>query len=98
MNRVLIAAVAVLGFAGVAVAQEAPELTGNYSANVLNNHSASSLSNGGNAPVAQQRTAVYSDAGFDRLETGSIARPAAQTRLYGNYDGTVTQFDIQSGQ
>lgn len=35
MNRILIAAVAALGFAGVAAAQQAPVLTGNYSANVL---------------------------------------------------------------
>jgi hypothetical protein len=36
MNRILIAAVAVLGLAGVASAQQAPFLAGNYSANVLN--------------------------------------------------------------
>ena len=36
MNRILIAATAVLALAGVASAQEAPALIGDYSANVLN--------------------------------------------------------------
>ena len=36
MNKILIASVALLGFAGVAAAQQAPELYGtNYSASVL---------------------------------------------------------------
>jgi len=36
MKKILIASVAVLGFAGVAAAQQAPLTVGNYSANVLN--------------------------------------------------------------
>ena len=35
MNRILIASAAILAFAGVASAQQAPFLAGNYSANVL---------------------------------------------------------------
>jgi hypothetical protein len=38
MNRILIAATAVLAFAGVASAQQAPALIGNYSADVLNDY------------------------------------------------------------
>jgi hypothetical protein len=38
MKRILIAAAAVVGFAGAAAAQQAPQLYGNYSANVLNEY------------------------------------------------------------
>jgi hypothetical protein len=38
MKRILIATTAILGFAGVAAAQEAPALSGNYSANVSQRH------------------------------------------------------------
>jgi len=43
MNRILLASVAVLGLAGAAAAQEAPQLYGNYSANVLNEYNGTAL-------------------------------------------------------
>lgn len=69
MNRILIAAVAVLGLAGVASAQQAPQLSGNYSANVLN-----SYDNG----------ARQGDAGVDLSSYASIAPTTHQARQAAN--------------
>jgi hypothetical protein len=76
MNRILIAAVAVLGMAGVASAQQAPQLSGNYSANVLNSYDngarqgdanvdLSSYASITNAPAARQAQQAGTPTVFD---------------------------------
>jgi hypothetical protein len=43
MNRILLAAAAVIGLTGAAAAQQSPYLHGNYSASVLNDYNGTAL-------------------------------------------------------
>jgi hypothetical protein len=55
MTRILIATAAIIGFAGIASAQQAPFLYGNYSASVLdqyNGHAAQKIDFMGTAAIA----------------------------------------------
>ena len=77
MNKILIASIAVLGFAGVAAAQEAPALYGN-------NYDAAVTSSFG--PQASVAVGSHSVSGQQ-----NITAPAADTdyniNLSGNYSG-----------
>ena len=71
MTKFLIASVAILGFAGVASAQQAPALYGsNYDAAVLNSYSTTPVQSGSTvsgsaSAVSTTDQGVASDAGFN---------------------------------
>lgn len=65
MNRILLSAVAVFGFAGVAVAQQAPVLIGNYSASVVDNYEGVALKGGNGIDITN--TASVTNTSEDRV-------------------------------
>ncbi|MCV0394278.1 MAG: hypothetical protein K5872_13820 [Rhizobiaceae bacterium] len=65
MNRILIASATLLAFAGVAAAQQAPVLVGNYSANVLDAYNGTvteGVDFAGTAAIGADRVAFSQDA------------------------------------
>lgn len=89
MKTLFAALVATVAFAGVASAQEAPQLIGNYSANVLQDYNGASYANG-NRAVAQ------SDAtGMEFTSRAAIRSPRT---VEGGYGVTVSDFDVYSGR
>jgi hypothetical protein len=73
MNRILIAATAVLALAGVASAQEAPALIGDYSANVLNDFNETALQ--GNVDTG------FTSSASARNVTVDVEAPQTNSRL-----------------
>jgi hypothetical protein len=86
MKKLLIATVAVLGFAGVAAAQQAPQLVGNYSANVLEAYNANQL----------DQTRV-SSTGTD-FNSRASAVDSAYSTDHGGIVSAQTSDDIRSGR
>ena len=66
MNRILLAAVAVFGFAGIAAAQQAPVLIGDFSASVVDNYDGVALDPGG-AGLDIESTASIINTSEDRV-------------------------------
>jgi len=63
MNKLLIASVALLGFAGIAAAQEVPAFYGDYAVNVQNSDGGAPTDRMATASVSSQRSAGLADTG-----------------------------------
>lgn len=78
MNRILLAAVAVFGFAGVALAQQAPVLIGDYSASVTDHYEGVTVDTG----VDVTNTASVTNTSEDRFAPSENPARVTAEELY----------------
>lgn len=86
MKRILLATIAAVSFAGVAAAQEAPVLQGNYDAAVLNLHN-------GNGQIVRSQLAQDGS-----LAVGTRAIAIQRDGDRAGYGPQVSDFEVYSGR